>query len=58
MRFVSDCVVRFARRQAEILRKHQPRWKITHNGLFSNVNGRELAVASYLKEHVAQLLIG
>ena len=42
-RFISDCVVRFARRQAEILRTHNASWKITHNGLFENVNGPDLA---------------
>jgi beta-galactosidase len=41
-RFISDCVVRFARRQADILRRANPRWLITHNGLFNNVNGPEL----------------
>jgi beta-galactosidase len=41
-RFISDCVVRFARRQAQILRSFNPRWKITHNGLFPNVNGPDL----------------
>jgi beta-galactosidase len=42
-RFISDCVMRFAHRQAEILRKHNKRWQITHNGLFPNVNGPDLA---------------
>lgn len=42
-RFISDCVVRFARRQAEILHEHNKRWQITHNGLFGNVNGPALA---------------
>ena len=41
-RFISDCVVRFAGRQADILRRANPRWLITHNGLFSNVNGPDL----------------
>lgn len=41
-RFISDCVVRFARRQAQILRQHNPRWIITHNGLFNNVKGTDL----------------
>lgn len=41
-RFISDCVVRFAARQAAILRAHQPRWKITHNGLFSNIDPPKL----------------
>jgi beta-galactosidase len=42
-RFVSDCAVRLAERQAKILRKHNPRWQITHNGLFPNMNGPDLA---------------
>jgi beta-galactosidase len=42
-RFISDMVVRFAARQAKILRRHNKQWLITHNGLFSNVNGPELA---------------
>ena len=42
-RFISDCVIAFARRQADILRKHNPRWFITHNGLFANINGPGLA---------------
>jgi beta-galactosidase len=41
-RFISDCVVRYARRQAAILRKANPDWLITHNGLFNNVNGPDL----------------
>ncbi|MCC7350120.1 MAG: beta-galactosidase [Phycisphaerales bacterium] len=41
-RFISDCIVRFARRQADILRRFNKRWLITHNGLFGNVNGPEL----------------
>ena len=41
-RFISDCVVRFAKRQAAILRAANPKWQITHNGLFNNVNGRDL----------------
>jgi beta-galactosidase len=42
-RFVSDTTVAFAKRQADILRLHNPRWQITHNGLFGNLNGRDLA---------------
>jgi beta-galactosidase len=42
-RFISDCVVRFARRQAAILRRYNKRWIITHNGLFPNVDGPRLA---------------
>jgi len=42
-RFISDTVVQFARRQAEILRRHNKRWLITHNGLFQNVDGPKLA---------------
>lgn len=41
-RFISDCVVAFARRQAEILRAYNPKWRITHNGLFPNVDGPAL----------------
>jgi beta-galactosidase len=41
-RFISDCVMRFAERQAGILRKHNKRWLITHNGLFNNINGPDL----------------
>jgi beta-galactosidase len=42
-RFISDKVCRFARRQARILRRHNKNWLLTHNALFSNVNGPELA---------------
>jgi beta-galactosidase len=42
-RFISDTVVRFARRQADILRAHNKNWLITHNGLFGNVDGPALA---------------
>lgn len=42
-RFISDCVVNFARRQADILRRFNRRWKITHNGLFGNIDGKKLA---------------
>lgn len=41
-RFISDCVVAFAGRQATILRRHNRRWLITHNGLFPNVDGPKL----------------
>jgi beta-galactosidase len=41
-RFISDCVVRFAKRQADILRARNPNWRITHNGLFANVRGTDL----------------
>ncbi len=41
-RFISDCIVRFAARQANILRKHNANWLITHNGLFSNVDPTKL----------------
>ena len=44
-RFISETVVRFARRQAKILRRCNRRWFITHNGLFDNVNGPDLAKA-------------
>jgi beta-galactosidase len=42
-RFISDTVVRFAKRQADILRQRNGNWFITHNGLFGNINGPELA---------------
>jgi beta-galactosidase len=41
-RFISDTVVAFARRQAQILRKANPAWFITHNALFGNVDGVRL----------------
>src|SRR5689334_16142346 len=44
-RFISDCIVSFAKRQAAILRGANPKWLITHNGLFNNVNGPELLKA-------------
>jgi len=43
VRFISDTVVAFAKRQADILRAHSKRWQITHNGLFGNVDGPKLA---------------
>lgn len=43
VRFISDTVVAFAKRQADILRKHNRRWRITHNGLFGNIDGPALA---------------
>ena len=42
-RFISDTVILFARRQADILRARNRNWFITHNGLFNNVNGPDLA---------------
>jgi beta-galactosidase len=42
-RFISDIVIRFAHRQAQILRARNKAWFITHNGLFGNVNGPDLA---------------
>jgi len=42
-RFISDTVVAFARRQADILRKTNANWQITHNGIFGNINGPDLA---------------
>lgn len=41
-RFISDTVVSFAKRQADILRKHNRKWLITHNGVFTNVEGPRL----------------
>lgn len=43
MRFISDRVVSFAGRQAKILRRFNRQWKITHNGLFGNIDGPKLA---------------
>lgn len=42
-RFISDTVVAFAQRQAAILRGANKHWQITHNGLFQNINGPDLA---------------
>lgn len=47
-RFISDTVVAFAKRQAAILRAANPKWPITHNGLFNNVNGRDLVTKTPL----------
>lgn len=41
-RFISDTVVNFCQRQADILRVANGRWDITHNGLFGNVDGPKL----------------
>jgi beta-galactosidase len=41
-RFISDCVIRFAKSQADILRKANSKWIITHNGLFKNIDGPKL----------------
>jgi beta-galactosidase len=41
-RFISDTVVRYARRQANILRERNKDWFITHNGLFGNIDGPKL----------------
>ncbi len=43
VRFISDTVVAFAKRQADILRRACARWQITTNGLFGNINGPDLA---------------
>jgi beta-galactosidase len=42
-RFISDSVIAFVREQAEILRAANPRWQVTHNSIFGNVNPRHLA---------------
>jgi beta-galactosidase len=42
-RFISDTVIEFADRQAAILRRANPKWLITHNALFNNVNGPDLS---------------
>lgn len=41
-RFISDTVIAFCKRQADILKKINPRWVVTHNGLFKNVDGPKL----------------
>ncbi|MDB5327098.1 MAG: beta-galactosidase [Phycisphaerales bacterium] len=41
-RFISDTVVAFCRRQADILRAANPRWRLTHNALFENIDGPAL----------------
>ncbi len=41
-RFISDTVVAFARRQAAIMKAANPKWRLTHNGIFSNVKGPDL----------------
>ena len=38
LRFTSDGVIEFQRQQVEILRRAQPKWWITHNGLFSPID--------------------
>lgn len=50
-RFISDCVVCFAERQAAILRRHQPRWFVTHNCLFGNINPPHLAAVCDFWSH-------
>jgi len=51
-RFIAWTVARFQRDQVEILRAAQPRWWITHNGLFRLIDyrgafGRDLDVLGY-----------
>lgn len=41
-RFISDTVVAYCRRQATILRDANPKWQLTHNGQFANVDGTKL----------------
>jgi len=41
-RFISDTVITYCRRQADILRAANPKWQITHNALFGNVDGPAL----------------
>lgn len=38
LRFLSDMVVEFQRQQVQILRAAQPRWFVTHNGLFGHID--------------------
>jgi len=40
--FMSDTVVNFAAVQADIIRRYMPKAFITHNGMFSNINYRDL----------------
>lgn len=42
-RFISDSVIKFVRAQAEILKRANPRWQVTHNSIFANVNPRHLS---------------
>ncbi len=37
-RYLSDSITEFQRQQVEILREVQPRWWITHNGLFDKID--------------------
>jgi beta-galactosidase len=41
-RFLSDAVARFQHEQVAILRQANPRWWITHNGLFRHIDYRSL----------------
>ncbi|MBC7785592.1 MAG: beta-galactosidase [Burkholderiales bacterium] len=41
-RFISDTVIAYYRRQADILRAANPKWPLTHNGVFGNIDGSEL----------------
>ncbi|MGN6507400.1 MAG: beta-galactosidase [Tepidisphaeraceae bacterium] len=42
-RFISDTVIAYSQRQAAILRGINPKWRLTHNGLFGNIDGPKLA---------------
>lgn len=42
-RFVSDSVVEFLREQADILKKANPAWLVTHNSFFGNIHPRDIA---------------
>ncbi len=41
-RFISDTVVAYCARQKSILNSVNPKWPLTHNGIFSNVDGMKL----------------
>ncbi len=43
LRFVSDSVIAFQREQIDILRAAQPKWWITHNGVFDRIDYPKLA---------------
>ena len=42
-RFISDTVVDYCRRQVDIVRVASKRWQVTHNALFENISGPDLA---------------
>ncbi len=52
-RFVSDSAIAFLVEQGEILRKANPKWQITHNGIFGNISPPALrdAIDFYSHDH-------